>query len=77
MELEPPLSRVQLEEVRWWIPWGLAEEPAKEASPLAPLGAGPMEGEGAEQAPEDGAAVGGAADEETDSLLAHASLRQT
>ena len=44
-------------------------EPAKEGSPLAPLGPGPMEVDGTNQAPEDGAAVGGAMDEETDSLL--------
>ena len=34
-----------------------------------------MEVDGTEQAPEDGAMVGEAADEETDSLLAHTSPR--
>ena len=63
---------VQLEEAGWQIPWMLAVEPAEEGSPLAPLGPGPMEVDGAEQAPGDGAAVGEAVDsEETDSSLAH------
>ena len=44
-------------------------EPAKEGLPLVPLGLGPMEVDGAEQVPEDGATVGEATDEETDSLL--------
>ena len=48
-------------------------EPAEEGSPLAPLGPGPMEVDDAEQALEDGAAAGKAADKETDSSLAHAS----
>ena len=39
---------------------------------MVPLGPGPMEVDGAEQAPGDGAVVGEATDsEETDSLLAH------
>ena len=47
-------------------------EPAEQGSPLAPLGPGPMEVDGTEQVPRDGAAVGEAADsEETDSSLAH------
>ena len=50
----------------------LEVELAKEGSPLAPLGPGPMEVDGTEQAPGDGAAVGEATDsEETDSSLAH------
>ena len=67
-----PLSRVQLEQAGWWIPWMPAVEPAEEGSPLAPLGPGPMEVDGAEQVPGDGAKVGEATDsEETDSSLAH------
>ena len=70
-ELEPgPLPpRVQLEEAGQQVPWGLAVEPAEEASPFAPLGPGAMEVDGAKQALEDGVMVGEAADEETDSLL--------
>ena len=44
-------------------------EPAKEGSPLSPLGPGAMEVDGAEQVPEDGAVVGEATDEKTDSSL--------
>ena len=73
LELGPPPPRVQLEEVGRWIPLGPVEEPAKEGSPLPPLGAGPMEVDGAKQAPEDGAVVGEAMDKETGSSLAHAS----
>ena len=74
LELGPPPPRVQLEEVGWWIPWVLAEEPAEEGSPLLPLGPGPIEVDGAKQAPGDSAAVGKAADKETNSSLAHDSL---
>ena len=62
LELGPPPPRVQLEEAGWRIPWGPAVEPAKEGSPLAPLRPGPMEVDGAEQALEDGAMAGKAAD---------------
>ena len=62
----PP--RVQLEEVGQWIPWMLAVELAKEDSPLAPLGPGPMEMDGAKQALEDGASRRGHGRE--DQLLA-------
>ena len=67
----PP--RVQLEEAEWQIPWVPAEELAKEGSPLSALGPGPLEVDGAEQVPEDGATAGEATDEETNSSLAHAS----
>ena len=51
-----------------------SQEPAQEGSPLPPLGPGPMEVDGAKQAPGDGDAVGEAADSEaTDSSLAHGS----
>ena len=73
LELGPPPPRVQLEEAGQRIPWGLAEELAKEGSPLPPLGPGPMEVDGTKQAPKDGATVGEAMDEETNSSLAHAS----
>ena len=73
LELGPPPHRVQLEDVRRPIPWGLVVEPAKEGSALVPLGPWPMEVDGAEQAPEDNAMVGEAADKETNSSLAHAS----
>ena len=53
----------------WQVPWGPAEEQAKEGPPLSPLGPGPIEVDGAEQALEDGAVVGEATDEETDSSL--------
>ena len=55
LELGCPPPRVQLEEVGWWIPWMLVVELAEEGSPLAPLGPGPMEVDGTEQALEDGA----------------------
>ena len=48
-------------------------EPAEEGLPLVPLRPGPMEVDGAEQVPEDGAMVGEATDEETNSSLAYAS----
>ena len=67
-----PPPTVQLEEVGQQIPWMLAAEPAEEGSPLAPLGPGPMEVDGTEQVPGDGATAGEAVDsEETDSLLAY------
>ena len=51
-----PLT-IQLEEAGQRVPWGLVVEPAQEGPPLLPLGPGPMEVDGAEQAPEDGAMV--------------------
>ena len=69
LELGCPPPRFQLEEVGEWIPWGLVVEPAEEGLPLAPPGAGPMEVDGTEQALKDGAVVGEATDEETDSSL--------
>ena len=71
LELGRPHPRVGLEEVGWWIPWGPAVELAEEGSPLVPLGPGPIEVDGAAQAPEGGTAVGEANDEKTDSSLAH------
>ena len=53
-----PPNRVGLKEVGPRIPWMPEVEPAKEGSPLAPLGPGAMEVNGAEQAPGDGAMVG-------------------
>ena len=73
LELGPFPPRVQLEKVGQRIPWVPVEEPAEEGLPLLPLGPGPMEVDGAEQTPEDGAAAGEAVDKETDSSLAHAS----
>ena len=72
LELGYPPPRIQLEEAGWQIPWMPVVELAEEGSPLAPLGQGPMEVDGAELAPGDGATAGEAMDsEETDSLLAH------
>ena len=45
------------------LPWMMVQEPAREGSPLPPLEPGPMEVDGAEQAPGDG----GAAEEAEDS----------
>ena len=67
-----PPPGVQLDEVGWQIPWMPVVELAKEGSPLAPLGPGPMEVDGTGQALGDGATAGEAMDsEETDSSLAH------
>ena len=67
-----PPPGVQLEEAGWQIHWMPVAEPAEEGSPLAPLGPGPMEVDGTEQVPGDGAAEGEAVDsKETDSSLAH------
>ena len=63
----------QLEKAGRRVCWGPEVEPAEEGSPLVPLGPGPMEVDDAEQALEDGAAAGEAADKETNSSLAHAS----
>ena len=68
LELGLPPTAIQLEEVGWWIPWGLAVEPAQEGQPLLPLGLGPIEVDGAEQALEDGAAAEDAVGEQEDSL---------
>ena len=69
-----PPPGVWLEEAGRQIPWMLESDPAKEGSPLPPLGPGPMEVDGAEQAPGDGDAAGEAVDSEvTDSSLAHGS----
>ena len=57
LEMEPPPSTIQLEEAGWWVLWGPAVELAQEGPPLSPLGPGPMEVDGAEQVPEDGAAM--------------------
>ena len=69
LELGPPPSTVQLEEVGERVPWELALEPAEEGLPWSPLGPGRMEVDGAKQAPEDGAMAEEATDEETNSLL--------
>ena len=72
--LGPPPPRVQLEEAGRWVPWVQAEEPAEEGSPLLPLGPGPMEVDGTEQAPEGWVPWWEkAVDEETNSSLAHTS----
>ena len=57
LEMGPPPPTIQLEEAGQWVPWGPAVELAKEGPPLSPLGLGPMEVDGAKQAPEDGAMV--------------------
>ena len=48
LELGPPPPRVQLEEAGWQVPWWPEVEPAEEGSPLASLGPGPTEVDGAE-----------------------------
>ena len=58
-----PPPGVRLEEVGRRLPWMMVQEPAREGSPLPPLEPGPMEVDGAEQAPGDG----GAAEEAEDS----------
>ena len=50
-----PPPGIRLEEVGRQVPWMMAQEPAREGSPLPPLEPGPMEVDGAEQAPGDGA----------------------
>ena len=58
-----PPPGVRLPEVGRRVPWMMVQEPAREGPPLPPLEAGPMEVDGAEQAPRDG----GAAEEAEDS----------
>ena len=72
LEMGCPPPGVQLEKAGRQIPWMPEVELAEEGSPLAPVGPGPMEVDGTEQAPGDGATVGEATDsKETDSSLAH------
>ena len=53
-----PPPGVRLEELGWRLPWMMEQEPAKEGLPLPVPEPGPMEVDGAEQAPGDGGAVG-------------------
>ena len=56
LELGVLTPNIWLEDVGRWVWWGPAPEPAPEGPPLLPLGAGPMEVDGAKQA-QDGASV--------------------
>ena len=69
LEMGHPPPSTQLEEVGQWVPWRLLVELAEVGPPLSPLGPGLMEVDGTEQALEDGATVGQAADKETNSSL--------
>ena len=55
LDLSPLPPNVQLEEAGWQVLWGLELELVQEGPPLSPLVLGPMEVDGAKQAPEDGA----------------------
>ena len=68
LELGPPCSYVQLEEVVRRVPWGPAVEPAQDGPPLSPLGLGPMEVDGAKHEPEDGTTAEDATGQQEDSL---------
>ena len=52
-----PPPRIRLQEAGRRLPRTRGREPAREGSPLPPLEPGPMEVDGAEQAPGDGGAV--------------------
>ena len=52
-----PPPRIGLQEAGWRLPWMMVQEPAREGSPLPPLEPGPMEVDGAKQAPRDGGAA--------------------
>ena len=58
-----PPPGIRPREVGRRLPWMMVQEPAREGSPLPPLEPGPMDVDGAEQAPGDG----GAAEEAEDS----------
>ena len=60
-----PPPRIQLREAGRWLPRTRAQEPTREGSPLPPLEPGPMEVDGAEQAPGDGSAAGEAEEEDS------------
>ena len=58
LELGVPPPDVWIEDVGWWVQWGLEQGPVEEGLPLLALGAEPMEVEGStKQVQEDGAMV--------------------
>ena len=56
---------IQLQEAGRRLPRTRGQEPAREGSPLPPLEPGPMEVDGAKQAPGDGSAAGEAEEEDS------------
>ena len=60
-----PPPGIRLEEAGRRLPRTRGREPAREGSPLPPLEPGPMDVDGAEQAPEEGSTAGGAEEEDS------------
>ena len=56
---------IRLQEAGRRLPRTRGSEPAREGLPLLPLEPGPMDVDGAEQAPEEGSAAGGAEEEDS------------
>ena len=65
MGLGPPPPGIRLWEAGRRLPWMMVQEPAREGSPLPPLGPGPMDVDSAEQALGDVSAVGEAEEEDS------------
>ena len=60
-----PPPGIRLQEAGRRLPRMRGSEPAREGSPMPPLEPGPMDVDGAEQAPEEGSAAGGADEEDS------------
>ena len=60
-----PPPGIRLQEAERRLPRTRGSEPAREGSPMPPLEPGPMDVDGAEQAPEEGSAAGGAEEEDS------------
>ena len=60
-----PPPGIRLQEAGRRLPRMRGSEPAREGSPMPPLEPGPMDVDGAEQAPEEGSAAGGAEEEDS------------
>ena len=60
-----PPPGIRLQEAGWRLPRMRGSEPAREGLPMPPLEPGPMDVDGAEQAPEEGSTAGGAEEEDS------------
>ena len=65
LRLGRPPPGIRLQEAGRRLPRTRGSEPAREGSPMPPLEPGPMDVDGAEQAPEEGSAAGGAEEEDS------------